>query len=292
MFVFVLTFLITVTSYSVSLVLKPDYLKQTLSQGGLYSAVTLYASQGQSGNPGAKVDPVLLQKRVESFLDDTFAYFKGTKMEKPALDTTGLLPAEMIGQKSKLELSNAAKIKNFYQNLNRLPMLFGIVSLVLLIFIFLLGTSWGSKLRKVSGSLFVAGFWGLVLSLLVVVLGGLIAQTVGATLSGGPLDVFSDALKKTLVPVPLFVGSRMIFIFLSGIGASLVLLVISFFVKTRKEVLTHLGFTQEDFVHSLDWLQTHSKEEDREQVASIRTEAIRLRTRLFKELLHQNPPLK
>ena len=109
-----------------------------------------------------------LQGKIEPFIDDTFAWLAAETNETPTLNFTDLGKKlegssaafllsddadEVLSTPIKIQPSYTQELKSSFQFLKMAPILFFVVSLLVLLIVFLMARGWKSKLRKRGASI-------------------------------------------------------------------------------------------------------------------------------------------
>jgi|GEM_PF-3300678 len=264
--VFFFVFPLFVFSYSLNHILTPSYTKSTLAKSGVYQAIpnVLLSSidQIKDKETGAPIEgqqelkyfvknqitPVYVKDKVESSLDETFAYLDKKSNQPPGIVLTDLkpkiqqifgsepLPKEVdtfFSKPQTIPEKQAANLRSAFQFLQRAPVPIAFVGLALLFLILLLAKGLKSKLRWVSMTLFVPTICGLIGVALIIGLGQLTTSMVTNALSGSSMKQFADPVSNLLKPLVADLAGRMLLLYAIAFVVAAVLFAISFFVKSK-----------------------------------------------------------
>lgn len=278
--VFFLTFPIAVITYSISSIVTADYLKNHFSESKIYTVVAselpeviIHSKNGADKMVSAEVKTELsefikkeltaeyLQGKTEPLVDDTFAWLAGKTETAPTLDLSDLGKkieplgvsyllseefSETISEPIKFEPEGSEQLRSGFQWLQIAPIIFSIISAIVLLVIFLMAKGWRSKLRKVSLTLFIPTILGLLTVASTFIIGNLLIGIGTGKLEGSVFEQFSKPLNDLLIQIPLDVSVRMAAIYGVVLAVAFLLFIISFFVGRKAQNLAKGTTTNEE----------------------------------------------
>jgi len=277
--IFFLTFPIAVITYSISSIVTADYLKNRFSESKIYTAVAselpeviTRSENGDDKMVSAEVKTELsefikkeltaeyLQSKTEPLVDDTFAWLAGKTETAPTLDLSDLGKkieplevsyllsegfSETISEPIKIEPKGSEQLRSVFQWSQIAPIIFSIVSAIVLLVIFLMAKGWRSKLRKVSLALFIPTILGLLTIASTFLIGNLLIGVATGKLEGSEFEQFSKPFNDLLIQIPLDVSVRMAVIYGVVLAVAFLLFVVSFLVGRKTQNLAKGSTTNE-----------------------------------------------
>ena len=193
-----------------------------------------------------------LQEKIEPFIDDIFAWLAGEISKTPTLSFTDLGKKledssaallltddadEILSTPIKIQPSYTQELKSSFQFLKMAPILFFVVSLLVLLIVFLMARGWKSKLRKLSLALTVPAIFGLITTAVVFGLGSLLVNATSGELKKSDFSRFSEPVSELFRQIPVDIASRAAIIFGIALVLSVLFFIISFFLKKKEDVV-------------------------------------------------------
>lgn len=278
--IFFLTFPLVVFSFAFSPLLNSDYIKNRLSESKIYTTVAEELPEMVDEQEETKKEAVpneveeelkafikeeitaeYLQGKIEPFIDDIFGWLAAEANETPTLNFTDLGKKlegssavfllsddadEVLSTPIKIQPSYAQGLKTGFQFLKIVPIMFSVVSLLVLLIVFLMARGWKSKLRKLSLALAVPAIFGLITTAVVFGLGSLLVDFTFGELKDSDFERFSEPVSELFRQIPVDIASRAAIIFGLALAASLGFFIIPFFLKKKADVVEKGSIVREE----------------------------------------------
>ena len=266
--IFFFSFSIAVYTYSINSILKPDYVKNLLSESKIYSVVAdgipdliISSENGDDklipaetkAQLGGFIKQVVtaeyLQNKIEPFVDDTFSWLSGKTETVPSLsfqdlgkqlEPLGVVPllsdevSDIVSKPIEIKEGDY-QLRSSFQFSQMAPIIFSALAAIVLFVIFLMAKGWRSKLRKTSLAILLPSILGLAGVATTLLVGNMLVGVITDNLSGSEFEQFGKPLNDILVQIPLDISVRMGAIYGVALAASVIFFGVSFFVSRKKE---------------------------------------------------------
>ncbi|MEX0622169.1 MAG: hypothetical protein WD187_04260 [Candidatus Woykebacteria bacterium] len=266
---FGLTFPIAVFTYAVTTVVNPSYVKSQLGNSEIYEVAAdqipnLIDREEEHDEKRVKdpteekfkkiilqeVDGKYLQSKVEPFVDDTFSWLARERQEPPQISFADLaeraeklvkqpLPTDIektLSEPFKLEPDNANAIKDWYRWFTLTPLIFGIISVLLLVGLFLLVKGWRSRLRRVALAIFLPTFFGFLGVGVGLFLGRILSGIASGLVADSRLPDLQVPVEEIVVSISEDITRTLLIIYAVALVVAIILFISSFFVDRESRL--------------------------------------------------------